>query len=143
MATHSSLTVSHISNLQLAAEEEAKGDLKQAAKYYEAVIKDERPDELPYNRLMILYRKLKQYKDELRVINKGIKIFEDFYKKSSAKGGKGKKLTDLSEAFMKTSGLKDRKGNLLYKPEPIAKWRKRKEMVEKKKNQETKNRRTK
>jgi hypothetical protein len=132
MTNHESLVVSHINNIQLAAEEEAKGNLKQAAKYYEAAIKDERPDELPFNRLMIIYRKLKQYKDELRVINKGIRRFEEYYRKSSASGGKGKKLTDLSEAFMKSSGLKDRKGNLVYQPEPIARWAKRKSIVEKK-----------
>jgi hypothetical protein len=132
MANHETLTISHINNIQLAKEEEGKGNLKQAAKYYEAATKDERPDELPFNRLMIIYRKLKQYKDELRVINKGIKRFEEFYRKASAKGGKGKKLSDLSEAFMKSSGLKDRKGNLVYQPEPIAKWSKRKLVVEKK-----------
>jgi hypothetical protein len=59
------LVATHLNNLQLAADEEVKGNLKQAAKYYEAAIKDEKPDELPFNRLMILYRKLKQYKDEL------------------------------------------------------------------------------
>ena len=131
MPTHHSLTVSHINNLQLGAEEEAKGNLDQAAKHYEAAIKDERPDEVPFNRLMIIYRKQKRFKDELRVIKRGIKMFEDFYRKSSSKS-RGKKLADLSEAFMKGTGLKDRKGNLVYRPEPIARWMKRKEIVQKK-----------
>jgi tetratricopeptide (TPR) repeat protein len=132
MATKDSLSVSHINNIELAAQEEEKGNVDQAIKYYEAAIKDERADEFPFNRLMILYRKEKKYKDELRVINKGIRLFTDSYKKSSTKVGRGKKLSDLSEAFMKTSGLKDRKGNLLYQPEPIGKWTKRKQVVEKK-----------
>ena len=132
MASHSRLSVSNINNLQLGTEEEAKGNLKQAAKYYESAIKDERADEFPYNRLMIIYRKQKLYKDELRVIKRGIKIFEDFYKRHSPKTRKGKKLSELSEVFMKASGLKDKKGNLVYQPEPIAKWTKRKEVVEKK-----------
>ncbi len=131
MAARQPLTVSHINNIQLGAEEEEKGNLEQAAKYYEAAIKDDRPDEVPYNRLMILYRKQKRFKDELRVIKKGIRMFEDFYK-SQAPKTKGKKLNDLSEAFMKSAGLKDKKGKLLYNPEPIAKWLKRKEVVEKK-----------
>jgi len=131
MTAHSKLTVSHLNNVQLGAEEEVKGNLQQAAKYYEAAIKDERPDEVPFNRLMVIYRKLKQYKDELRVINQGIRKFEDFYRKQSAPS-KGKKLSQLSDAFMKSSGLKDRKGNNLYNPEPIGKWMKRREVVQKK-----------
>lgn len=132
MATHSKLTISHINNVELGAEEEEKNNLEQAAQYYEAAIKDERPDELPFNRLMVIYRKLKRYKDELRVINAGIQKFQNFYQRQS-KPTRRKKLSQLSEAFMKTSGLKDKKGKNLYNPEPIAKWMKRREVVEKKK----------
>jgi len=132
MAAKSKLTISHFNNVQLGKEEEAKDNFKQAAKYYEEAIKDVRADELPFNRLMIIYRKQKLFKDELRVIKKGIKTFEAFYKTQSAKSRKGKKLSDLSELFMRSSGLKDKNGNLVYQPEPIAKWVKRKEVVEKK-----------
>jgi tetratricopeptide (TPR) repeat protein len=132
MASHSKLSVSNINNVQLGAGEEAKGNLEQAAKYYESAIKVERADEFPFNRLMIIYRKQKLYKDELRVIKKGIKTFEDFYKRQTSKKGKGRKLSELSEAFMKTTGLKDKKGKLIYQPEPIGKWARRKEVVEKK-----------
>ena len=131
MATHSKLTISHINNVQLGAEEEATGNLQQAAKHYEQAIKDERPDEVPFNRLMVIYRKLKQPKDELRVIKQGIKKFEDFYKGQS-KPSKAKKLSQLSEAFMKSSGLKDKKGKNLYNPEPIGSWMKRLENLERK-----------
>ncbi len=117
--------------LEKGKEAEGEGDLKEASKYYEAVIKNDKVDEFAFNRLMIIYRKLRKYKDELRVINAGIKRFEGFYRQTSKKG-KGKKLTDLSNAFMKTSGLRDRKGEDLYKPEPLASWLKRKILVEKK-----------
>ena len=130
MAPQEPLAVSHINNLQLAEEEEQKGNIDNAIQYYEAAIKEERADELPYNRLMVLYRKEKRYKDELRVINKGIKVFTDFYKRSTASRTAGKKLSALSEAFMKSAGLKDKKGELLYQPEPIGKWTKRREVVE-------------
>ncbi len=132
MTAKSKLTISHSNSVQLGKEEEAMGNFKQAAKYYEEAIKEVRADELPFNRLMIIYRKQKLFKDELRVIKKGIKTFEAIYQKQSAKSRKSKKLSDLSELFMKSSGLKDKKGNLLYQPEPIAKWVKRKEVVEKK-----------
>ena len=39
---------------------------------------------------------------------------------------------ELSIAFMKRVGLQDKKGKNLYFPEPIAKWQKRKETVQKK-----------
>jgi len=132
MAQQAPLSISHLNNIQLAAEEEAKGNTEGAIRYYEEAIKDERADEMPYNRLMILYRKEKKYNDELRVINKGIKVFTQFYKKSIAKTAKGKKLSDLSEAFMMSAGLKDRKGTLVYQPEPIGRWMKRKEIASRK-----------
>ena len=130
MAQQAPLSISHLNNIQLAAEEEAKGNTDAAIKHYEEAIKDERADEMPYNRLMILYRKEKKFKDELRVINKGIKVFTEFYKKSTPKTAKGKKLSDLSNAFMMSAGLKDRKGTMVYQPEPIGKWMKRKAVVE-------------
>ena len=132
MAQQAPFSISYLNNIQLAAEEETKGNIDGAIKYYEEAIKDERADEMPYNRLMIIYRKEKKYKDELRVINKGIKVFSQFYKKTTAKTAKGKKLSDLSDAFMMSAGLKDRKGTLVYQPEPIGTWIKRKAVVEQK-----------
>ena len=132
MASQAPLTVSYINNIQLAGEEEQKGDIQKAIEYYEAAIQDGRADEYPYDRLMVLYRKEKNYKHELRVINLGLKVFATFYKKSTAKTGHGKKLSALSEAFMKSAGLKDKNGELVYQPEPIGKWSKRKEVVERK-----------
>ena len=60
---------------------EHEGDLKLASTLYEQALKKYPIDEFSYNRLMIVYRKLKQYKDELRVIKKGIKDFEAAYNK--------------------------------------------------------------
>jgi len=56
---------------------EENGDLEGAAKLYEENIKSDHADPYAYERLMIIYRKLKKYKDELRVIDRGIKIFSD------------------------------------------------------------------
>ena len=65
--------------IRKAKETETNGDPEQAAELYEQVIKDEHADEFPYDRLMVIYRKLKRYKDELRVINSGIKSFENHF----------------------------------------------------------------
>ena len=117
-----------ISEIQHAEQLEAEDKLEEAAKVYELVIKSKPLDEHPYNRLMIIYRKLKQPKDELRVIKFAIAAFEAKYIKKS----RSKKLTDLSNALMKSSGLANSKGKLMVYPEPIGKWMKRKELVEKK-----------
>jgi hypothetical protein len=111
-----------------ASQLEAEGRLTEAANIYERLIKTKTLDEQPYSRLMIIYRKLKQPADELRVIKFAIGVFESKYLKKS----RSKKLTELSNALIKSSGLGNGKGKLFVYPEPIGKWYKRKEIVEKK-----------
>lgn len=117
-----------VNDIQNAEQLEKEGQLKEASKLYEDAIKSKPLDEHPYNRLMIIYRKLKQPKDELRVIKTGIAVFEASFVRKS----RNKKLAALSNAMMKTAGLADKKGKATYHPEPVNKWMKRKEVVEKK-----------
>ena len=114
---------------------QAESDEKpeQAAKFYEQALKEQPIDPYPYERLMIIYRKLNSYKDELRVINTGLKNLRSSNKQRQQKNvGRNNTIKTLSQALMKSSGLIDKKGNLLYEPEPIPKWEKRKSVVEKK-----------
>lgn len=112
---------------------EQEGNLNRALKLYEKNIKEEYADEFAFERLMIIYRRQKEYKDELRVINRGIKVFqqnmEDHLKHSLARRIEGTKLERLSRAIMEKSGLKK---EALHFPDPIDKWIKRKEIVQKK-----------
>ena len=82
---------------------------------------------------MIIYRKEKEYKDELRVIKRGIEVFQQTFKgrvkDSLARRVSNKKLEELSNAIIKISGQKKEQ---LQFPDPIDKWLKRKEIVEKK-----------
>src|SRR5215471_779427 len=89
-----------------AKEAEAKKDYEKAASLYEKVIKAKPTNEIAFNRLMIAYRKLKLYKNELRTIDKGIRNFRELYKKKQSKG-KSKKPTvqKLSLQLMKSTGL--------------------------------------
>jgi tetratricopeptide (TPR) repeat protein len=98
---------------------------------YEKLIKENPLNEYAYDRLMIIYRKGKEYKKEKVIINKAIKAFEQFYK-SASRISRSKKVLSLSKAFMKSTGLADNKGKLLYQKEPLARWNKRKMVVEKK-----------
>ena len=112
---------------------EQDGELNKAVKLYEQNIKEDYADEFAFERLMIIYRKLKEYEDELRVINRAIKVFqksmEDHLKHSLARHIDGKKLERISIAIMKKSGLKKEE---VHFPDPIDKWIKRKEIAEQK-----------
>jgi hypothetical protein len=117
-------------------EAEAQDNAEAAIKLYEENIKEGYPDPFAFDRLMVLYRKLKRYKDELRVIKRGIRVFTD----ANEKRRKGmfetarskRQVHALSAELMKKTGLADKKGNETYLPEPLGKWTKRKEVVEKK-----------
>ena len=114
------------------AREAESADVETAIKLYERAIRQEPHAETAYNRLMIVYRKEKMYKEELALIDKGIKAYREFFDKRSAPVKKNAKAVQLSNALAKSLGLKDKKGNDQVEREPIASWLKRKEMVEKK-----------
>ena len=84
---------------------------------------------------MIIYRRQKAYKQEQRVIKQAIEVFrkqprEILENKIASKKNKAA-LVKLSNAFMKGAGLVDRKGNETHLPEPVNKWTRRLELVEK------------
>jgi tetratricopeptide (TPR) repeat protein len=115
-----------------ATELENDGELEKAASAYEDALKQHSLEELPYTRLMIIYRKLKDYQAELRIINKGLKAFQDHYDKKEEKQlEKHPGLEKLSKAFMKSTTGKSNTSYMYY-PEPIPKWTLRKKTVEKK-----------
>jgi hypothetical protein len=89
---------------------------------------------LPYDRLMIHYRKQKDYAEELKVIKKGIDTFKKFYSNLQASSVKKQKskVAELSRQFSKRAGLTDKKGNSTYLPEPLPRWIKRQSVVEQK-----------
>src|SRR3954464_11261598 len=109
---------------------EEHGDVDTALKQYQEIIKVDPVNEQAYNRLMVLYRKMKDYKKELSVIDKGIKAFEKLYRPKAT--GRMKKVAEISLEMAKSVGLVDKKGEAVYEPEPIGNWKKRKVLVEKK-----------
>ena len=136
MAKDPELTKTIADRIDEAREAESKEDMDTAIKLYEENIKTSFPDPYSFDRLMILYRKQKRYKDELRVINRAIKVFTEDYarhqKNQLAEARNKKQVKELSAAIMRKSGLIDKKGNEVHLPEPIGKWTKRKGVVEKK-----------
>jgi tetratricopeptide (TPR) repeat protein len=101
-----------------------------AVEFYEQALQLDQLNEYAYNRLMIIYRKLKDKKKELQIINTAIKAYQKFY---SSKKHTTKSIKAISDKLNKSFGLADTKGTALYTPEPIATWQKRKELLERKK----------
>jgi tetratricopeptide (TPR) repeat protein len=112
-----------------AKEVEQSQEFEQAAEIYEQVLKKDALEAEAYDRLMIVYRKLKEYQKELEVIDRGIAAFEDHYK---SKVSTSKKVIEISNKLAKSFGLVDKKGNSTYDHEPIGKWKKRRLVVGKK-----------
>ncbi len=117
------VSIKHIIEEANDAEEK---DTSVAKEDYEEAIKKDPLTEKAYDRLMIIYRKEKDYKSELRIINTRIKAFEKFYR--SRKSG-SKRIAEISNKLNRSFGFTDKKGNALYEPEPIARWKKRKATV--------------
>lgn len=70
----------------LGIEAEKNGQLEKAIEYYEENIKDGYQAIHSFDRLMILYHRRKQYKDEIRVIDLAVEIFNtDSYNETAAK----------------------------------------------------------
>ncbi len=104
--------------------------IKEEIKVLEQHIKYHPASERAYNRLMVLYRKKRDYKKELATIKKAIKIFEDIFKKRQPTFNRT--VRSLSVALSKATGLADKKGDNLYQLGDLSKWKKRKELVSKK-----------
>lgn len=115
--------------IEKAKEAEAAEELERAAEIYERILKEDNLEVEAYDRLMIVYRKLKDFKKELELIDRGINAYQNFY---DSKVSKSKKVVDISNKLAKSIGFVDKKGNTTYDPEPIGKWKKRRLVVEKK-----------
>ncbi len=114
--------------LDIAIAHEREGELMEAAEAYEELVKEHPLNEKGYDKAMKIYRQLKEYKRELSVIDAGISAFEDNYNKKH--DPPGKKIKDLSAALLKATGLADKKGNKVYEPGPLSRWKKRRGTVE-------------
>ena len=105
-------------------------DIQHAVREYKRIALKFPVREQAYDRLMILFRKLKQPKDEMYWIEKAIDQFSKRFKKSDKR--KNTKIASLSKSLAHAMGLTDKKGNAKYQPEPVARWQKRKELLQKK-----------
>lgn len=116
--------------IKQAKEAEAAGEHENAKLLYEKAIQQQPIIEQPYNRLMVLYRKDKEYGKELKVLKLALNLFSEQHDKKKAQFSGSGKVAQLSKALLKSLGSKQTDEN--YYPQPIPKWLKRKAVVEKK-----------
>ena len=105
---------------------EAEKDFPSASKLYESLLKADPLNEKLTNRLMIIYRKMKNYKKELSVINKAIRQEQQHY--ASPQKSK-RKVSELSKKLNISMGLTDKKGKSIVTSDSISRLEKRKQNV--------------
>ncbi|HUR67585.1 MAG TPA: bacterial transcriptional activator domain-containing protein [Chitinophagaceae bacterium] len=116
--------------VHLKKENDPTVDTGQHIKLLEAIIKAHPGNEKAHDRLMILYRKQGNYKQELKTLNRAIKTFEELFTKKQP--AVNNKIKALSMAIAKSTGLSDKKGNSIFQKGELAKWKRRREVVIKK-----------
>ncbi|CAM3449150.1 hypothetical protein [Sphingobacterium prati] len=112
---------------------ESEGSTEEAIKDYRAIITKDKLNVDAYNRLMVLFRKLKDYKKEHQIIKKALLAFENEIKENQREWKKtNRKSADLSENLAKALGLLDNLGDPIYDDPQMMTWRKRLRVVEQK-----------
>lgn len=102
---------------------EQNGELKAAAKLYEILHKRSPTKMKIVDRLLVLFRKLKDDKKELRYIDAAIKINEQYY---TAIKKQDTKAVAISKKLNLLLGHTDKKGKTVLKTDEVLKLQKRK-----------------
>ena len=107
---------------------EKKGDIESAIKLYEQNVTDEFFGTHPYDRLAMIYRKRKQFDDEIRILKRKIPIFEKInqeglhYFLEHCSKDCPKELIEKAKSFKQ---IRDTKGRVIFNPYPVDNYRKR------------------
>ncbi|MBA7573316.1 hypothetical protein ES708_15112 [subsurface metagenome] len=107
---------------------EKKGDIENAIKLYEQNVTDEFFGTHSYDRLAIIYRKRKQFDDEIRILKRKISIFEKInqeelhYFLEHCSKDYPKELIEKAKSFKQ---IRDTKGRVISNPYPVDNYRKR------------------
>lgn len=114
---------------QQARQFEQEGEWEKAIKIYRRMLKTQPLNEKLYDRLMIIYRKNKNYQKEREIINTAIRLYEKFFKENE-KATVTKKVATISKALLKSLQMTDEKGRPSPQREPVKRWTKRKQWLQ-------------
>ena|SRR6201985_1655727 len=118
--------------LDVARNLEREGEFAKAEKGYEAILLKEPTVYEAYDRLMVIYRKLKDYHKELSTVNRAIKAFQaDFINSQKEWMGKHRVAARLSKSLAVSLGVLDKKGLPVNDDPQMVKWKKRKTVISK------------
>lgn len=84
---------------------EKKGLINNAIEFYQANVKEDFEGSYPYERLAIIYRKHKQYDNEIVILEKVIRLFEN--KVSKARNDRIEKIEKFKTRLIKVMNLKN------------------------------------
>ena len=87
---------------------EKEQEISNAIKYYELCIQSNFEGSHPYNRLAILYRKQKDYNNEIRVIEQAISIFTDIKSKGYREFELTEKINKFQDRLSKAKALREK-----------------------------------
>jgi tetratricopeptide (TPR) repeat protein len=116
---------------------ERAGELPEAVDLYNQIVKQDPEEDYAYNRLMVYYRRQKEYRKELQVIRSAIAAHEQHaadYQQAWIK--RNKTTARVAKALVKSLGLVDRKGKPVLENRQLAVWKKRMTVVRKRLKQE-------
>ncbi len=119
--------------LREARSQELEGNTNDAIKGYNLVISKDPLNAAAYNRLMILYRRLKDYRNEKAIIKQAIGAYEKEIRDDQRSWKKAhNKSARISLSLAQSMGLLTDKGFPVYEEPQIITWRKRLDIVQKK-----------
>jgi hypothetical protein len=119
--------------LSAARAKERENAYADAVSLYMQLLKEDPLNVQASSRLMVIYRKQKNYSKELSIINKAIAAYEaNIIAQQKNWSKSNRKAAGLSKRLAEHLGLLDKKGLPLYEDKVIANWKKRKETVQKK-----------
>ena len=107
---------------------EKKGDIESAIKLYEQNVADEFFGTHSYDRLAIIYRKRKQFDDEIRILKRKILIFEKINQEGlhhfleHCSKDYPKELIEKAKSFKQ---IRDTKRRVIFNPYPIDDYQKK------------------
>lgn len=136
MFSHKSIMIKHQHSfddkLDVARNLEREGDAEKAEKIYRDIIAKEPTVYAAYDRLMVIYRKQKNYSKELSTVNKALKAFQANIISSQKEWIKENRVAArLSKSLAVSLGVLDKKGMPVNDDPQLVKWKKRKEVISK------------
>ncbi len=112
---------------------EKEGKFKEAIQSYSAAIKRAPTYSAAYNRLMILFRRQKEYNKEIDLINQALQSYEQEIVNDRQQWEKDHSgSADISLKLAKSMGLINEKGLPVHEDPQVLAWRKRLETAQKK-----------